>query len=175
MTRYCRPQRTRPGPGETLTPTTVGENSGDKYANRGELQLTLFYLLCLSVGYVCTPEPLVYCRLLASAQRPAARLPHRMLPRKREAVLLQRNPGAVCLPRRRSCCRARWEISCSALERRHLLPTAVLRCRFKESSAPTSFSEATAPPAAKTRQPPLLLKSRYKSRCIRVYLLKYCT
>lgn len=77
MTRYCRPQRTRPGPGETLTPTTIGENSGDKYANHRELQLTLFYLLCLSVGFVCTPEPLVYCRLLASAQRPAVRLPHK--------------------------------------------------------------------------------------------------
>lgn len=92
-------------------------------------------------GFVCSPEPLFYSRVLASAQRPRAVGPPREVSTKKRkkgrgkkeesVVSLQRNPGAVCLPRRCCCCRARSEISCSALERRHLFPSAVLHCRFK--------------------------------------------
>lgn len=57
----------------------------------------------------------------------------------------RRNPGAVCLPPSGSRCRARSDISCCALERRHwCLP----RFRFTQSGASGGQQRPLAPRAA---------------------------
>lgn len=118
-----------------------GEAAKTRRRTAGELRLTLSPLFCLTAG-ICLfagaarLQPSTGKCATSTNRRTAAWGVHeeekkRGGEKEESVVSLQRNPGAVCLPRRCCCCRARSEISCSPLERRHLFPSAVLHCRFK--------------------------------------------
>lgn len=133
-------------PGETGTTTHRG------LVNKPRGQPTLSSVFCLTAGLFVHRS----CALLSVTGECATLKPaacNTNLNPKQSAAVLHRNPGAACLPLRCSCCRARWEISCSALEGRHLsvrgFPSEELRRRLEDSSAPDAFARTPAPPAGK--------------------------
>lgn len=123
-----------------------------------ELQLTLSALLhredCLYTGTAA-----VYSLVSTTFSRESAAQMLHTHKKRQDSILLQRNPGEVCLPLLRQRCPARWEISCFSYRATPFVCDIPVCC---PTPPPRGGSEH--PQRFKGRRLPLLVKYWYCHR-----------